>query len=128
MFRRYDSDSVLDVDVMEQPNLALGEHRNAYLREWMVRNGKGRMEGDEFVPSEDNPITKPNARGTFAIRKEWYHYKEGEDPPAAHVPWIAEMMNDLLAERRERMRSRRLWEHTMNMFQHALDDMQNQDM
>ncbi len=111
-------------DPIGQPNLGLGANRNAYLREWMVRNGKGRMEGDEFVPSEDNPIGRPKANGSFLVKKQWYYYEEGEDPPAAHVPWIAEMMNEYLAEKRER--SRRHWEHTMNMFQHALDDMQDQ--
>ena len=111
-------------DPLDLPNLSLGKHRNAYLREWMVRNDKGRMEGDEFVPSEDNPICTHGPLGTFLIKKEWYCYKEGEGTPAEHVPWIAEMIDDFLAEkaRRNKRHARNSWGRTGEMFTHVLSE------
>ena len=97
-----DSDNVVDVNLMEYPDLCISANRNAFYRDWMVRNGKGHMNPkyeDSFVPSEDNPIGSGTSRGKFRIKKIWYHCEEGEDPPAEHVPWIAEMVRDFNAEK-----------------------------
>ena len=96
-----DSDNAVDV------NLSISANRNAYLRDWMVRNGKlhahAKYEG-YIVPSEDNPIGYAYSRGQFRIKKIWYDYEEGENPPDTHVPWIAEMMRDLNAEKARQKR------------------------
>ncbi len=118
-------DSVLDVDLLDMPNLRLSKNRNAYLREWMVRNDKGRMEEDEFIPSEDNPIGRPNSHGCFSIKLLWYRYEEGEDPPAEHVHWIAEMMSDLHAKQMRQIRRchGNSWRRTTEMFERVLGEM-----
>ena len=123
-----------DVQIIEAPinpieftNMALSENRNGYLRTWMVKNGKGRMEGGRFIPSEGNPIGKPNVKGTFTVYDKWYKYPEGEDPPATHVPWIAEMMQDLAMQKYDQHhRSHNSFKRTGSMFELLLDKLQGQ--
>ena len=62
-----------DINSIEFTDMKLGKNRNDYLRTWMVNMGKGHMNAlGDFVPSDDNPIGRPNKRGTFTIKKQWY--------------------------------------------------------
>jgi len=76
-----------------------------WLAKWMVAKGKGYYEDGAFVPSEDNPIGKPNDDGRFVISKcSYYHNRDAAHNPATFVPWIAEMIEDL--DKREAFDSR----------------------
>ena len=95
-----DSDNVVDANQMEYSDLRNSANRNAFYCDWMVRNGKGHMDPKyehSFIPSEDNPIGSGTSRGEFRIKKIWYHYEEGKDPPDTHIPWIAAMVRDFNA-------------------------------
>jgi len=118
-----------DINPIEYTDMAISKNKNDYYRTWMVNAGKGHMEGERFVPSDDNPIGKANAKGSFCIKKELYFYKEGEDPPDTHVPWIAEMKNDENMQRANQSLTKRVhnsWQRTGNMFELLLKTLQEQ--
>ncbi|MGB1526847.1 MAG: hypothetical protein ACPG9N_04670, partial [Miltoncostaeaceae bacterium] len=118
------------INPIEFTDMGQPANRNAYLRKWMVNKGKGRMENGEFIPSDDNPIGKPKGpHGSFTIKQEWWFYKEGENPPATHVPWIAEMCNDLLMQKANQTLTKRVhnsWKRTKGMFELLLGELQGQ--
>ena len=118
-----------DINPIEYTDMAISKNKNDYYRTWMVNKGKGHMDGERFIPSDDNPVGKPNARGVFSIKKELYFFKEGEDPPATHVPWVAEMRHDYEMQRENQALSKRVhnaWPRTGKMFERLLDTLQNQ--
>jgi hypothetical protein len=118
-----------DINPIEYTDMAISKNKNDYYRTWMVNKGKGHMDGERFIPSDDNPIGKPSARGVFSIKKELYFFKEGEDPPSTHVPWVAEMRHDYEMQRENQALSKRVhnaWPRTGKMFERLLDTLQNQ--
>ena len=118
-----------DINPIEYTDMSISKNKNDYYRTYMVNNGKGHMEGERFVPSADNPIGKPSARGVFSIKKELYFYKEGEDPPSTHVPWVAAMRNDYEMQRENQALSKRVhnsWQRTGKMFERLLSTLQGQ--